>query len=91
MKWVSFRVFGQHKVLTVHLGPSLHKRGRKAVAGFVRFDRLFQHFIMDLHPSHVEEWTAQVLAYEADNTLPDPYHWKQTGKFAVFISWLMHP
>ena len=62
------------------LGPSLHKRGRKAVAGFVRFDRLFQHFVADLQPSHVQEWTKQLLAYEADSSLPDPYYWKPTGE-----------
>lgn len=55
------------------------KRGRSAIAAFFRFDRLFESFVRDLQPSHVEEWNAIILAYEADQSLPDPYHWKPTG------------
>ncbi|GJF00231.1 CxC2 domain-containing protein [Phanerochaete sordida] len=61
------------------MGPSLEKRERTATAGFVKFDRLHEAFTADLQPSHVVEWTKDVVAYEKDKSLPDPYYWKPTG------------
>lgn len=66
-------------LLTERLGSALQQRGRAAIAGFMRFDRLFQSFVADLQPSHVAEWDALIVAYEADPSLPDPYFWKPTG------------
>ena len=64
-----------------HLGTSLHQREQGAVAGFLRFDRSYQEFTTELQPAHVRQWNEQIEAYEADTSLPDPYHWKPDGKF----------
>lgn len=50
------------------------------MAAFVRFDRNYQEFMSELQPAHVEQWNTLITAYEKDKTLPDPYHWKPSGK-----------
>ena len=64
---------------------ALEKRERSAVAAFVRFDRAHQDFVSELQPAHVAEWDAQIVAYEADPTLPDPYYWKSSGMFTFAL------
>ena len=46
----------------------------------MKFERLWQSFVAELHPAHVTEWTNQIEAYEADPTLPDPYASVSTGE-----------
>ena len=74
------RTLRARRRLTKDAGDSLDKRGRKATAGYAKFDRLYEAFKADLQPSTVEEWDAVITAYEADPSLPDPYYWKPTGE-----------
>ncbi|GJF00762.1 CxC2 domain-containing protein [Phanerochaete sordida] len=49
------------------------------LAAFVRFDRAHTDMVGELQPSHVAEWNAEIVAYEADPTRPDPYYVKSSG------------
>ena len=55
------------------VGPSLHKKERGAIVAYMKFERLYQLFVAELHPTNVVEWTTQIEAYEEDPNLPDPY------------------
>lgn len=65
--------------IMLSLGSSLDQRERTSVAAYVRFDRVYQEFVAELQPAHVQQWDRQITAYEADTSLPDPYHWKPAG------------
>ncbi|GJE90469.1 CxC2 domain-containing protein [Phanerochaete sordida] len=46
---------------------------------FVRFDRAHTDLVLELQPAHVAEWNAEIIAYEADPSRPDPYFVKASG------------
>ncbi|GJF01001.1 hypothetical protein PsYK624_173060 [Phanerochaete sordida] len=63
----------------VGLGKLLGKRLKTAVLGFTLHDRLFNDFSSGIDGQYTEAWTEQVLAYEKDPSLPDPYHVESSG------------
>ncbi|GJE99776.1 CxC2 domain-containing protein [Phanerochaete sordida] len=63
----------------VSLGRLLGKRLKTALLGYSVHSRLFAEFSSGVDTAYTTSWTAQVLAYEQDLTLPDPYHVESTG------------
>lgn len=55
------------------------KRLKTAVLGFSLHNRLLQDFSAGIPDEDIESWTAQIVAYEADNSLPDPYYVAPSG------------
>ncbi|GJF00735.1 CxC2 domain-containing protein [Phanerochaete sordida] len=61
------------------LGKLLGKRLKTALLGFTVHHRLFDEFSSGIDDHYKDSWTAQLLAYEQDETLPDPYHVEPSG------------
>ncbi|GJF00432.1 CxC2 domain-containing protein [Phanerochaete sordida] len=63
----------------VGLGKLLGKRLKTALLGFTVHDRLFNEFSAGVDSAYTTSWTEQILAYEKDDSLPDPYHVESSG------------
>ncbi|GJE98466.1 CxC2 domain-containing protein [Phanerochaete sordida] len=63
----------------IGLGKLLTKRLKTAVLGFSQHTHLLDDFSTGIPSEHIKSWTDQVVAYEADNSLPDPYYVAPSG------------
>lgn len=55
------------------LGLALRKRLKSASVEKIAQDRVFDDFCESLLPENRVSWTAEVVAWENDTTLPSPY------------------
>ena len=59
---------------------TLRDRLLTAASQHEEHDELFKQFTGRLDAQHVADWTAQIVAWERDQTLPDPYQVIALGK-----------
>lgn len=65
----------------VLLGNLLQKRLAAARKDAQAYKEAFEDFKEDLQEEHVKAWTEEVVAWEKDTSLPDPYDTISTGGF----------
>ena len=66
-------------------GKLLGKRLKTALLGFTVHDRLFNQFSDGIDDHHKQSWTTQIVAYERDPSLPDPYHVESVGMSSTSV------
>lgn len=67
------------------IGIALRKRLKSAVVEKIAQDRIFDDFCESLLPSNLAKWTAEVVAWENDLTLLNPYQLPLQGGYISVI------
>ena len=67
-------------------GSIIKKRVSVAAAGKQDHQDLFDEFCEEVGPANVKLWTAEVVAWESDMSLPDPYFIKPSGMHSCWMS-----
>ena len=68
----------------LYTGQTLQRRLGKARKDYAIYHQLYNDFREDLQEDNVKEWTAQVLQWEKDTSLDDPYDLTSSGKCIAY-------
>ena len=70
----------QWKANLDHQGHIIRNRTSAAAVGKKEYQELLDEFSAEVGSTNVDAWTAQVVAWEKNMSLPDPYFVKPSGK-----------
>ncbi len=96
LNWRKIVNFGESSVLILHscqcsclVAESMRRRYMLARSMAATQSREYADMTNSLEKENVQKWEAEVTAWEADMSLPDPYHIVKTGELLQYTGWIV--